>query len=403
MTADHESTRDEATVAGPLAGVRVIDLTHLIAGPFCTMQLADAGADVIKVEPPEGEISRHRVPARSTADGDVSAYFAAVNRGKRSVTIDLKDPEGQALLDRLLGHADVLVTNYRTAALERLGLNPHQVRDRYPSLIVATISAFGIDRATSAAGQPGLAIVAEAISGITALAQDRQGAPTWVGFALGDYVAGLTAYGAIVSALFERHRTAQGRYLDISMAESLLAFNGISLAGAMFHNDEEGSWSGERETPVPYGVYPTSDGHVAIGVNSDKFWFALCDAMGRQDLRADQRFSNQRGRIVAREEVNEIVSAWTSSMSKEDTVRTLIAEGVPAAPLNRPEDVIANDILAERSSLTPVNWGGQQIAVLPGPPMGFEPLGRDQLPRLGEHTAEVLAELVAHDQCGVVS
>jgi crotonobetainyl-CoA:carnitine CoA-transferase CaiB-like acyl-CoA transferase len=381
----------------------VVDLTHLIAGPFCTMHLADAGADVIKVEPPEGEIARHRVPARDVAGDQLSAYFTAVNRGKRSVVLDLKTDQGQVSLERLIARADVLVTNYRSSALDRLGLDPHDLRDRYPGLIVATISAFGHDDATAAAGQPGLAIVAEAISGVTSLAQDREGRPTWVGFALGDFVAGLTAFGAVVTALHARERTGKGSYLDISMAESLLSFNGISLAGAMFKRDHDGEWPAERETPVPYGVYPAEDGYVAIGVNSDKFWSALCDAMGRPDLRAGGLFDTQRQRMDAREEVNAIVSAWTQGLSKAAVVRALNQGGVPGAPLNGPEDVLGNEILAERAALVPVEMSGQRVAMIPGPAMGFPRPDDYALPRLGQHTAEVLGELDALDGCGVAS
>jgi crotonobetainyl-CoA:carnitine CoA-transferase CaiB-like acyl-CoA transferase len=400
LTADTETpTRS----AGPLAGIRVVDLTHLIAGPFCTMHLADAGADVVKVEPPEGEIARHRVPARDVAGDRLSAYFTAVNRGKRSLVLDLKTGAGQASLERLLTRADILVTNYRSRALDRLGLGPHGLREKYPSLIVATISAFGHDDATAAAGQPGIAIVAEAISGVTSLAQDREGRPTWVGFALGDFVAGLTAFGAVVTALHARDTTGQGSYLDISMAESLLAFNGISLAGAMFKHDEDGQWPAERETPVPYGVYPALDGYVAIGVNSDKFWSSLCDAMGRPDLRSGGLFDTQKQRMDAREEVNAIVTGWTQSLGKAAVVRALNENGVPGAPLNQPEDIIGSEILAERAALVPVELNGQRVAIIPAPAMGFPRRDGYVLPRLGQHTAEVLGELDALDGCGVAS
>lgn len=383
----------DPTAAGPLHGVRILDLTHLIAGPFCTMQFADAGADVIKVEVPDGEISRHRVPALSTADGDLSAYFVAVNRGKRSVVLDLKTETGQENLARLLASADVFVTNFRESALNRLGLNPHVLQERYPGLIVATISAFGIEHATAAQGQPGLAIVAEAISGISALAEDRDGQPTWAGFPLGDYVAGLTAYGAIVTALHKRHTTGEGSYLDISMAESLLAFNGITLARDAFRPHRGSEQPRVSESPAPYGIYPASSGHVAIGVNSDKFWQALCAAMGRSELAHDSRFVTQQGRIDNKAEVTLVVSAWTSQLSRAEIVRRLVQAGVPASPVNHAEDILENEILSERNALVPVHWGDQVVASLPASAMGFKARASDRLPRLGEHTDDVLNEL----------
>jgi crotonobetainyl-CoA:carnitine CoA-transferase CaiB-like acyl-CoA transferase len=285
------------------------------------------------------------------------------------------------------------VTNFRESAINRLGLNPHELRKRYPGLIVATISAFGIDNATSAQGQPGVAIVAEAISGISALAEDSDGQPTWAGFPLGDYVAGLTAYGAIVTALHKRHTTGQGSYLDISMAESLLAFNGITMARDAFRSRRSDEDSDERESPVPFGIFPAMGGHVAIGVNSDKFWHALCQAMERPELADNVRFATQRGRIDNRKEVIEMVSAWTSQLSREEVVRRMVEAGVPGAAVNRSDDILANEILAERGALVPVHWGEQAVASIPASAMGFKSHASNRLPRLGEHTDEVLDEL----------
>ncbi|MFT5449333.1 MAG: crotonobetainyl-CoA:carnitine CoA-transferase CaiB-like acyl-CoA transferase [Gammaproteobacteria bacterium] len=391
-TAADQHAMDTAK-AEPLHGVRILDLTHLIAGPFCTMQFADAGADVIKVEVPDGEISRHRVPSLSTPDGELSAYFAAVNRGKRSVVLDLKTEDAQVNLSRLLASSDVFVTNFRESALERLGLNPHALRERYPGLIVATISAFGIENASSAKGQPGLAIVAEAISGISALAEDGDGQPTWAGFPLGDYVAGLTAYGAIVTALHKRHTTGEGRYLDISMAESLLAFNGITLAREAFHAQAGSEQPQVSESPAPYGIYPASTGHVAIGVNSDRFWQALCEAMQRSELADDVRFASQSARMNNRAQVTELVSAWSSQLSRQEVVRRLVEAGVPVSPVNRAEDILSSEILTERNALLPVQWGDQVVASIPAPAMRFKSRASYRLPQLGEHTDEVLNEL----------
>ena len=191
----------EPSLPSPLSGIKVVELSHLIAGPYCCQMLADEGATVIKVEPPGGELTRHREPARRSEEGEVTAYYASLNRGKSSVVLDLKNAEGAAVMARLLDTADVFVTNMRTSALDRLGLHPKALRERHPRMIIVAISGFGMDNAGEFEDRAGLAIVAEATSGATGLTRDHSGNPVWCGFALGDITAAVSAHAAILLAL----------------------------------------------------------------------------------------------------------------------------------------------------------------------------------------------------------
>lgn len=377
-------------VLKPLEGVTVVDLTHLLAGPFCTMLLADAGATVLKIEPPVGEISRHRFPFYETDSGDrVSAYFAAVNRGKRSIALDLKSEVGMRALDQLFEGADVIVMNYREQALRRLGIQPERLRSRFPKAVIASITAFGRQPNSPETSRPGLAIVAEAFSGITGLSQGDTDAPTWVGFALGDFVSGQTAFGAISAALVKSLKTGDGCYLDLSMTDALLAFNGIDLVR---HQAAADTPSG-RSSPVPYGVFPAADGHVVIGCNSDEFWRRLRIAMdpGEVDHSLD-RFATALTRMEHRGEVIARVSEWTRSATRDKVVEQLVEAGIPCGPVNSGGDVLSLQFLRDRGSLRDVAFAGSRFAV-PHGSLGMaaaDPQLVPELPQLGEHTETVL-------------
>lgn len=378
-------------MSAPLAGTRVIDLTHLIAGPFCTMLLADAGADVLKIEPPGGDIARRRIPFQ--ADGDrpgVSGYFLAVNRGKRSIVLDLKTDQGRLLLDELISHADVLVENYRPGVLDRLGLGIDDLRNRHPSLIIASISAFGKEHVPDDLREaPGLAIVAEAMSGITSRTRDSADRPIWCGFPLGDFTAGLTAQAAILGALIGRSRDGSGAWIDISMADAMLAFNASSFASDTFSQSQ----SAPSASTTPYGVFPASDGFVAIGVNSDRFWGELCQAMEQAGLASDPRFLTQQSRAEHREIVSDLVNSWTCRRSRSEVVSALQRSGVPVGPVNDAADLARSELFSARAMLRGVSDGRYTSASVPASAQGYE-IASTRAPLLGEHTDQILEELL---------
>ena len=379
----------------PLEGVTVLDLTHLLAGPHCSMNLADLGARVIKIEPPAGEIARKRLPARVDDEGDrLTAYFAATNRGKEDVVVDLKTPLGMQVLDRLLEKADVLVVNFRASALKRLRLDPEELRVRYPRLIVATVTGFGLEPASKKTERPALAVVAEAESGVLhRLSKLTKYSPLGAiehGFNIGDLVAGVTAAGAVCAALYRRERTGKGCWLDLSMAEALMALNGVRTAAVDFKDV-----STVKPGGLPFGIFDAADGAVVIGVKTERFWVLLCEAMGTPDLAGDQRFATEQARHNNKPEVMEIVRVWALQHPVQHIIDLLIDHGVPCSPVNSPEDVRESDIFRNRGALWEVDSGHGGTVTLPGNPMGFFK-GREhalRIPRLGEHTRAVLTEL----------
>jgi crotonobetainyl-CoA:carnitine CoA-transferase CaiB-like acyl-CoA transferase len=357
------------------------------------MLMADNGADVIKVEPPSGDISRAREPFRSDAKNSesASAYHLAMNRGKRSVVLDLKTEDGRAALARLIATADVLVENFRPGVLARLGFDPESVAAQHPSLVVVSLSAFGgrgIEPALR--DRPGVSIVAEASSGITSLTRGRDDEPVWVGFALGDLVAGLVLYSTVTTALIERNATGKGIYLDLSMAESMLALNTPGLA---IHAVTGEARPDARLIATPFGVYPATDGHVAIGVNSDEFWRRLCHAMVRPDLAEDARFGTHPARIARRSEVDGVVRGWTSDLPRAEILARLQERGVPCAVVGEIPDVLSDPGLVSRGAFWSVDDGMGGQVVLPANPMRFVDRPGGAVPRLGQHTDEVLSEV----------
>jgi CoA:oxalate CoA-transferase len=372
-------------------------MSHLIAGPFCTMLMADNGADVIKVEPPGGDIARSRQPYRynresgcATAGRDsVSAYFLAVNRGKRSMVVDLKTEQGRSVFDALLATADVVVENFRPGVLSRLGLDVDQIMTRHPRLVFASLSAYGSTGVSEdARNRPGVAIMAEAVGGLTTMARDREGDPVWLGFPLGDFTGGLVMHGAILSALLQLARTGAGARLDLAMAEAALALSGITLAAyAIEGTTHEGPFA------HPFGVFPADDGHVVIGVNSDPFWQRLCEAMGRAELGTDERYATHPARVARARETENIVRSWTVQHPAATIVKLLSAAGVPSAAVADAAAVLANPEFASREALWDVADGLGGFVRLPANPMRLVSRPPTAVPRLGEHTAEVLAEL----------
>lgn len=248
-----------ASTQAPLGGMMVVDFTHLVAGPFCTMLLADAGADVVKIEPPWGDHSRMRGPTRQEGEVSVSSYLAAGNRGKRSLALNLKTQGGHSAAEELLERADIVIENFAPGVISRMGFDFNEFRARRPEVITASISLFGGQAGEGRlAGRPGLAIVAESESGLASLCRDSQGMPIPFGFVLGDIASGLAAYGAIVTALLHRQVTGIGRHIDIAMVHTLMAFNGIAIAGQSLGNDSD------RPLPTsPYGYFVARDGFVS--------------------------------------------------------------------------------------------------------------------------------------------
>jgi crotonobetainyl-CoA:carnitine CoA-transferase CaiB-like acyl-CoA transferase len=374
----------------PLAGVRVLDLTHALAGPYCTMLLGDLGADVVKLEPPEGDHSRHWGPP--FIEGE-SSYFLSVNRNKRSVVLDLKGDFGRRAAIDLALASDVLVENYKPGTAERLGLGHEELRALKPALIYASISGFG-------QGHPELAgydQIAQGTSGLMSLTGQPDAGPTKLGVPAGDITAGMFAAQAVTAALFERERTGKGRYVDVALHDSLLALLTYQ-AGRFFATGEPPQKDGNfHATIAPYGTFATRHGHMNIGVGSDSHYQRFCEVLEAPELAEDPRFRTNAQRQAARPELNRLVEERLQGRTTAEWLDRLAAAGIPAGPINDLAEAFADPITQERAMLLEVQHplaGAISVVGAPWKLDGRSSPIRLPPPTLGQHTDEVLSEVL---------
>lgn len=383
---------------GPLAGVRVLDLTQALAGPFCTMLLADLGADVVKVEPPTGDMTRFGGPfTREDTERAYGGYFASINRNKRSIVLDLKQAGDRETLLRLAEQADALVENARPGVMDRLGVGYETLHARNPRLVYAAIRGFGDPRtgASPYVDWPAYDVVAQAMGGLVGITGTADGQTFRCGPSAGDiYPATLTALG-VTAALHHAGRTGEGQFLDVAMYDAILL-----LCEAIVYRY---SYTGQVSRPTgnghpalaPFDLFPTADGACAVAAPTERHWPALCAAIGRPDLAGDPRFRTNRERVANADLVREVVSAWTRARTTAEVVAAL-AGTVPIGPVQTAADIFDDPHAAARRMLVEVDQpDGSRPVVLAGPPIKLTatPTGvYRRPPRLGEHTAEILAE-----------
>jgi crotonobetainyl-CoA:carnitine CoA-transferase CaiB-like acyl-CoA transferase len=382
--------------AGPLAGVKVVELCHLIAGPYCGMLLADEGAEVVKVESPQGDLTRARAPFRATEQGTMSGYFASLNRRKRSVAIDLKNAEGKAILEKLLDDADVFITNMRPQALERLGFHPEAVLKRHPRIISVSMTGFGLTNSGPDQNRAGLAMVAEALSGTTSLTRDREGHPVWCGFALGDIMTGNAAHAAVLLGLLQRQQTGKGSLSDLSLTESTLPLVTVALARVQAAGITTATSSKQAANDfhgVPYGTFEAADGFYNIGVNRDDFWVRLTAAMGKPELGSDPRYASYDARSERQHEVEQILEGWSKQLPRDEVIEIITHADVPVAPVLSMPEILELEHFRVRDSFVEVDDAVGGTYKIPGDPTGFGIDGPARVPRLGEDRDEVLTGL----------
>jgi CoA:oxalate CoA-transferase len=377
--------------AAPLSGYVVADFTQILAGPYCTQLLADAGATVIKVEPPGGEFSRVRGHKRRNDSGEVlSSYSAAVNRGKQSISLDLKNPAGLRLALSLIERSDVVIENFAPGAFARLGIDFAALRAERPELITCSISLFGgFSSAGKLAHRKGLAIVAESESSFGSMQRHLDGTPVRLGMALGDMASANAAYAAIVTQLLGRERTGIGGHLEIAMVKVLMALNSTAITGQQMVSHELRT--------AGYGIFPAADGYVAIGVNSDALFGKLATLMGKGWMITDVRFAHYVERDKRAPEVNEAVSAWTSARSARQIVDELTGAGVPGGVVATPADVLNSDAIANLGYLIEVGDSLGGSITVPGNPLGFDHSHR-AIPLPNQHGAEIATRVLGLDE-----
>jgi CoA:oxalate CoA-transferase len=336
--------------AGPLDGVTVVDLTRVLAGPYCTMVLADLGARVIKVERPgTGDDSRHIGPF---VDG-VSAYFASLNRGKQSVSLDLHDAADRAEFEHLLDAADVLVENFRGGTMARLGYPWATLHDRFPSLIYAAVSGFG--HTGPYAERPAYDMVVQAMGGVMSITGQPDGPPTRVGTSVGDITAGLFTAVGIVSALHHRALTGETTQVDVSMLDCQVAILENAIARFEATGEVPRPLGSHHPSIAPFGAFRASDGWLVIAAGNDVLFRRLCDAIGRPSLAADERFTTNPRRTDHRDELVSALEAVLADRTVAVWLETLEAADIPCSAVNDIEAVLSDPQIAARNMLVEVD------------------------------------------------
>jgi len=370
--------------SAPLAGVRVLDFTRVLAGPYGTMHLADLGADVVKVEHPRGgDDTRSYGPPFQ--DG-VSTYFLSVNRGKRSVTLDLKNPVDRATARALALAADVVIENFRPGVMARLGLDSATLRSEKPSLVCCSIRAF----ADAADPRPGYDLMVQGLSGIPSITGPVDGAPYKCGASIADMTSGMHAVQAICAALFHRERTGEGAAIVIPLMDSqrsLLTYH----ASAWLNGGTPARRRGNHHPSIhPFCVLPTADGHICLCIGNDKLWRAFCVVAGAPELGTDPRYATNRDRVEHREALDAWLEPTVAARSLADWLEALGRAGVPVGPMRSVEAALDDAELVTHAH--PVSGAPVQTLPLPMLIDGVRPTAERAPSTLGAHTDEVCAE-----------
>ena len=373
--------------ARALAGLRVLDFSIMMAGPYCGRLLADLGADVVKIEPPEGDDMRLRAPRR----GADSTYFGQLNAGKRSVALDLKNPEALALARRLAGQADVVLENFRPGVMERVGLGAAALRALHPRLIYCSISGYG--QSGLAAGRPAYAMIVQAASGfertLMRYADDRE-RPAPTATFVADLLGAVYAFGAVQTALVQRARTGEGQTIDVALMDGMLNLLVYELQEAQF------AVTTPRQT---YGPVAAADGDLLVVPITERNFEAVCEVTGSAALRTDPRFATLPLRNANWQALMTAVQAWTRERPLAECLRLLEAAGVPCSAYAEPADALADPHLRERGVFQPVaDASGVFLGVnAPWRLSASDARLGERVPRVGEHRASVIADWLAAD------
>ena len=372
-----------------LQGVKIVDLSRALSGPFCTMVLADLGADVIKIEPgPTGDMSRTWGPF----DRGVSTYYLSCNRNKRGMCIDLRNPEGLATIRQLIDDADVVIENFKPGTLENMGLGYEVLSARNPRLVMGSINAFGADGPMSS--WPGFDPIAQVYSGLMSLTGFVDGDPTRTGTAIGDLTSGMWLVTAVLAALLERERTGRGQHVSTSLLASLVGLLSVHGQRYLSLGDVPRRTGNAHSVIAPYGVFQTKDGPLNLAPITSAMWGRLCVLLDLPELPDDPRFATNEARVERRDELREILESRLKTRSKREWTSLFVDAGLPAGPINTLDEVfddpqVLHSQLTE--TLTHPTLGALRQVVTPVFCATASVVSRPP-PLLGEHTVEVLRE-----------
>ena len=390
----------EATIDHPLAGIRVIGLEQYMSGPYCTMLLADAGAEVIKIERPGTGDPRRAIPPFVEKDGIKKAGgYLSYNRNKKSVALNLRSKAGQEIFRKLAQEADVVLENLRPGAMAKMGLDYEQLKILNPRLIYAVISGFGqlpgyrSDYAT----RPAFDIVAEAMSGVMDLIGFADKPPTYTLYGMADVYSGQIAAYGIMQALFMRERTGQGQMVDVSMVDNMLALNERMVT--LYSLTGQEPQRGRLQHLWPRGSFQCQDGYVALNVPDDIIWQRLIKTVGRSDLVDDPRSADGTSRAANAEFLRPVIESWMADKTRAEVVDALNAAGVPTGPVYSAQDVFADDHFQKRGMLVEVDdpqVGPHRFARTPPHLSAAPEICTDPAPNLGQHTRSILQKLLGY-------
>ncbi|KZN96531.1 CaiB/BaiF CoA transferase family protein [Aeribacillus pallidus] len=374
----------------PLAGIKIIDLTRILSGPFCTMTLADLGAEVIKIESPQGDDTRQWGPPFIKNE---SAYFLSVNRNKKSVVLNLKDPKGKEILLKMVEEADVVVENFRPGTLKKLGIDYDILKQHNRGVILASISGFGQTGPYSK--KPGYDVLAQGMGGLMSVTGEPDGTPVKAGYSLADIGAGMWATIGILSALWERERSGQGQWIDVSLLDTMVSWQ-TYLAGNYFAtNNDPKPLGGAHPNIVPYQVFEASDGHFILAVGNDSLWNSLVDVLDVEPLR-DRKFKTNPDRVQNRDELISILEEIFKRKTRDEWVDMLESAKIPCGPVNKLSDILNDAHIKEREMVVEMEHPSLGILKMLGVPVKLSRTpGRIKTvpPAQGEHSETILKQM----------
>ena len=384
-----------------LQGLRVLDFTRVLAGPFCTMLLADFGADVIKVERPDlGDDTRHWGPPwKGTGDSRLSAYFISVNRNKRSLTLNLKSPKGQALARQLALQSDVLIENFKVGQMKEYGLDFESLHSEHPGLVYCSISGYGQDGPY--ANRPGYDYVIQGQSGLMSITGPPEGPPYKVGVAIADVVTGLLACNAIQVALAHRANSGTGQYIDVALLDSQIAALVNVVSNYLVSEQPPVRYGNAHANIVPYEVFEASDKAFILAVGNDSQFRQCCQIIGKPELADEERFASNPARVTNRQDLVAILQPILRQKTASEWIETFLAGGVPASPINDIPEVIADAQVQARNLVQTVHLPDGTPLDLLGPTARLSEtpaVVKRPPPLLGEDTDDILREVLNFDE-----
>ena len=372
---------------GPLSGITVLDLTQFLSGPFCTMIMADLGADILKIERPD----------RPRASGPYlhgeRIYDLSVNRSKKSMTLNLKSDAGKDIFKKLLISSDVVIENFKPGTMERMGLGYEELKKIRPNLIYAAISGFGYTGPYKNRGA--LDMVIQGMSGLMSLTGEPNGRPTRCGTSASDIFSGIYMFGAVASALYEREKTGKGQFIDVAMLDSTFSCLENAVINTCIFNKNPERVGNSHPTSVPFQTFQTSDGEIIITCSRDSAFYSLCRAMGRPDMIQDERFAKAEARRLNKELLEAEITRFTSTRTLDECEETLNQFGVPNGRINTLTMICKDPQIAARDMIVKVEHPVAGTYQMAGSPLKFSSLTEahyEPAPTLGQHTREILSE-----------